>query len=276
MFAPFLKEGIGLHTGAPVRALVEMGLPGTGVVFIADDMVIPARPEFVSPTGELATVLTRDGVSISTVEHLLATLAACGETDVRVAVEGGELPILDGSALPWIQALEDSGAELDPRFIEISERIELGAGESSASITPLNIDREPSIHLVIDYNRIDFAPQEITYCPCRDNFTREIAPARTFAFESDVETILSAGLARGGTLDCALVLGANGPVNPDGQRFENEPARHKLLDAVGDLFLLGGLPWAKVELVRPGHKLIQELALLAAPLSAPMRASVNL
>jgi len=269
MFAPFLKEGISLHTGEHVRAVVEMGLPGTGVVFFASDQAIPARPDSVSTSQELATTLVHNGKRVTTVEHLLAALAAFGETDVRITIEGEEVPILDGSALPWVRALEEAGAEPGPRFVHLERDFEVRAGESSARMRPIGPEGEPSLHVAIDFSTSELGAQELSFHPLRDDFVAEIAPARTFALESDVDAIQGAGLARGGSLDCALVLGKSGPLNPEGQRFDDEPVRHKLLDALGDLFLLGGLPWAEVTLVKPGHRLLHDLARQAAPHCTP-------
>ena len=133
-------------------------------------------------------------------------------------------------------------------------------GESKALISPITNNQKPAISATIDFNRPELGRQAISFCPVEDDFVKDIAPARTFALESEVEAILGAGLARGGSLDCALVIGAGGPLNPGGLRFADEPVRHKLLDAMGDLFLLGGLPWADVRLHKPGDRLMHELA----------------
>ncbi len=265
MFAPFIKEGIGLHTGKASRIVVEMGLPDSGVVFLSDDEIIPAHPKYVSPSHERATALVGDHQTVSTVEHLLAALLAFGETDVRISVEGPEIPILDGSALPFALALEEMGADPNPHFVYISKPVVASHQNARAQITPIGPEREPFVHVVIDFERPELKPEEFTYYPLRDSFLSCVAPARTFAFEADVESILQAGLGHGGSLDCALILGQNGPVNPEGMRFENEPVRHKLLDALGDLFLLGGLPFAEIHLEKPGHRLLHELTRRAMP-----------
>jgi UDP-3-O-[3-hydroxymyristoyl] N-acetylglucosamine deacetylase len=259
MFAPFIKEGIGLHTGSASRIVVEMGLPDSGVVFLFDEEVISARPEFISPSHRRATALTGEHHTVSTVEHLLAALSAFGERDVRISVDGPEIPILDGSALPFALALEEMGADLGPCFVDISEKVVAAHEHSTAQIVPIGPDEEPFIQLVVDFERPELRPQELTYFPLRDNFLSCVAPARTFAFETEVENILQAGLGKGGSLDCALIIGQNGPLNPEGMRFEDEPVRHKLLDAMGDLFLLGGLPFAQIHLEKPGHHLLHEL-----------------
>jgi UDP-3-O-[3-hydroxymyristoyl] N-acetylglucosamine deacetylase len=269
MFAPFIKEGTGLHTGRASRVVVEMGLPDSGVVFLSDEEVIPASPEFVSASHQRATALEGKHHTVSTVEHLLAALLAFGETDVRVSVEGPEIPILDGSALPFAQALKEMGADPHPCFVAISEQVVTSYENSTAQILPIGPEGEPFIHLIVDFERPELKPQEFTYYPLRDSFLSCVAPARTFAFEADVKKILQAGLGKGGSLDCALIIGHNGPLNPEGMRFENEPARHKLLDAMGDLFLLGGLPFAEIHLEKPGHQLLHELTRQAKPHCSP-------
>jgi UDP-3-O-[3-hydroxymyristoyl] N-acetylglucosamine deacetylase len=265
MFAPFIKEGFGLHTGEASRIVVEMGLPDSGVVFLSDEEIIPAQPKYLSRAHKRATALVGEHQAVSTVEHLLAALCAFGEKDVRISVEGPEIPILDGSALPFALALEEMGADPNPRFVRISEPVIATYQDSKAQITPVGPEGEPFIHVAIDFERPELKPEEFTYYPLRDSFLSCVAPARTFAFEADVEDILQAGLGKGGSLDCALIIGQNGPLNPEGMRFENEPARHKLLDALGDLFLLGGLPFAEIHLEKPGHQLLHELTRRAMP-----------
>lgn len=260
MFSPFTKSGPGLHTGRHSEVLVEMGLPGSGTLFIVDDFEIPAAPAFISQSHNRATALTRENKSVSTTEHLMAALAAFGETDARIFVEGDEIPILDGSAMPWVEALLDSGAEPGPRFVGISREICVDLGDSKARLVPLGPDRRPVIKVSIDFSNAFVGRQAIWYHPKEDDFVEEVAPARTFALESEVAAILDSGLARGGSLDCAVIIGPSGPLNPGGLRFPDEPVRHKLLDAIGDLALIGGLPWATVELERPGHRLLHELA----------------
>jgi len=266
MFAPFSEAGIGLHTGRRVEALVEMGLPGTGIVFFANGLEIPARPESIAPNPQRATTLECEGTRITTVEHLLAALAAFGETDVRVHVDGDELPILDGSAILWAEALSGSGAKPGPSFVRVTSPVRVDEGASSAHLEPLDPASTPRIHVVIDFDRNELPRQEYSFAPGKDDFRFGPAFARTFAFADEVPSLREQELAGGGSLDNALVIGSAGPLNPEGMRAPDEPARHKLLDAMGDLMLLGGLPWAEVTLVRPGHRLLHELVRRTAPL----------
>ncbi|MDJ0762064.1 MAG: UDP-3-O-acyl-N-acetylglucosamine deacetylase [Myxococcota bacterium] len=266
MFAPFSKSGIGLHTGRPSSITVEMGAPGTGIVFIMNDGRIPATPVSIDDNGCLATTLRSCGNALHTVEHLMAALAAYGETDVRVTVDGDEIPILDGSALGWAEALKDRGAAPPPRFVHISRPIEVTDGDSRAQLTPLPPDGSPLIRVTVDFSEsCRIGCQEAAFYPLKDNFLNDVAGARTFAFASDVPSILASNRGLGGALDNALIIGPAGPLNPEGWRFPNELARHKLLDALGDLFLLGGIPWADIVLRKPGHRLVHALARRALP-----------
>ncbi len=265
MFSPFVKTGLGVHTGQHVNVSVEVGVKGQGVVFVVDGNEIKAKPEFLCPAQERATTLAVGETRISTVEHLLAALLAFGECDVRIEVAGQEMPILDGSAAPWVKALRDAGATPGLRFVDIKEPLTVTRGDSWVRVTPIGPNTEPSIHLVVDFLGPPPLYQTITYHPLKDDFMAQIAPARTFAFESEIADLWHAGLARGGSLENALVIGSNGPINQDGLRFSDEPVRHKLLDALGDLSLLGGLPWADIELHKPGHRLLHELLPLALP-----------
>jgi UDP-3-O-[3-hydroxymyristoyl] N-acetylglucosamine deacetylase len=262
MFAPFMKSGLGLHTGVPTRIVVEMGFVGTGVSFFLEGSegdAIPGGREYVDTSAQRCTALAKGQSRISTVEHLLAALGACGETDVRITVDGPEIPILDGSALPFMEALEEMGSREEPKFIEIPDEVVVRNGESVARMTPLKLGEDPVISVEIDFPRSEFGTGKFSFYPGKDSFRECIAPARTFAVESEVQGILDRGLAKGGSLDCALIIGQDGPVNPGGMRFAEEPARHKILDAMGDLLLLGGLPLARVTLLRPGHLLLHQL-----------------
>ncbi len=265
MFSRFVKEGIGLHTGCHASVGVEMGKKGTGVIFVVQGKEIKAEPGLVCASLERATTLAKGETHIRTVEHLLGALLAFGEADVLIEVEGKEIPILDGSAAPWARALHDAGATPGPRFFTIKKPVEATIGDSWARLKPLDPNTQPSIHLAVDFPGPPPLSQTFTYYPLKDDFVKQIAPARTFAFESEIDNIRGAGLARGGSLECALVLGSKGPLNKEGQRFYDEPVRHKLLDALGDVSLLGGLPWAEIDLFKPGHPLLHKLTQSAYP-----------
>jgi UDP-3-O-[3-hydroxymyristoyl] N-acetylglucosamine deacetylase len=266
VFTAFSIEGIGIHTGCHSRATVEPNEPGTGIIFVRDETRIQAIPSSISSSHKMATSLVGPGgTQVQTVEHLLAALAAFGESNVQVTVSGPELPILDGSAKPWADALATNGSTQKPRFFFLKEKTSVAIGDSFAHMIPLKEGDTPSLEATIDFNSNELEKQTFTFHPIEDSFFTEIAPARTFALESQVSGILDAGLARGGSLDCALVIGQSGPLNPDGQRFTNEPVRHKILDAIGDLFLLGALPWAECHFHKPGHALLHKLVHSVSP-----------
>jgi UDP-3-O-[3-hydroxymyristoyl] N-acetylglucosamine deacetylase len=265
MFEPISRGGVGLHTGEECRVHLEPTPPGTGVVFVTADGSIQARPGAIDPASSRATDLLHGAARVRTVEHLLAALAWYGEADVSIEVDGPEIPILDGSAGPWVAALLAAGATPGPRFVEITAPLDVALDRSTASLRPLESDGDPLVSIELGYDEpIPLGPSRVVFRPRTDDFTAAFSAARTFALEREVDAIRAAGLARGGSLDNALVIGENGPLNPCGCRFPDEPARHKLVDALGDLFLLGALPWAEIHAVRPGHRLLHELVRRAA------------
>jgi UDP-3-O-[3-hydroxymyristoyl] N-acetylglucosamine deacetylase len=260
VFSPFEADGVGLHSGEPCRARVSPGPPRSGVVFATDKGDVRACVSSLAPQSSRATVLVCKEASVGTVEHLLAALAWFGEADARVDVQGPEIPILDGSAAPWVQRLAACGARPGPRMLPLSRAVSVALGPSRALARPLGPGEVPGVRVVF---RVDGPPPRedaFSFAPRDDDFAALVAPARTFATLDEARAMLGAGLARGGSLANALVLGPDGPLNPEGTRFADEPARHKMLDALGDLFLLGGWPLARVTLSRPGHAVNHELA----------------
>jgi len=272
MFSPFSREGRGVHTGRIATVQVEVGPPGSGVVFVCQMGEIPASPDTLSASGERATSLEFEGRIVRTVEHLLSALVMAGERDVRLTLEGGdEVPILDGGAERWMQALLDHGAKENVAFVEIGEEVRVRRGDSYARLTPVREQRPPTYAVYLDFEEYGLGTQHICFRPGADSFFSDIAPARTFALLEEIEELWSRGLARGGDLESALVIGKQGVVNPGGERFENEPARHKMLDAIGDLSLLGGLPFADLHLEKPGHHLLHELVVKASTCCRPSK-----
>jgi UDP-3-O-[3-hydroxymyristoyl] N-acetylglucosamine deacetylase len=205
----------------------------------------------------LCTALTANEKTVRTVEHLLAALSAVTEPDVLVTVDGPEVPILDGSAAPWYRALLDAGATPGFRFFDLTDDLTVHSSDSVARVRRLRSGEVPTVCVKLDFKELH-GGDEYHFHPSLDDF-ETIALARTFAFEKDLQGIFDTGLAKGGSLDNAVVLGKNGPVNPEGLRFEDEPLRHKMLDVIGDLALLGGLPRARIHLLRPGHHLLHAL-----------------
>ena len=263
--------GVGLHSGERVRVSIRPAPVGSGIVFVRTDIVgdnrIPVTAEAVSES-RLCTVITNAaGVSVATIEHLMAALAALDVDNAIVELDGPEVPIMDGSALPFVQLLDRAGRrrqEVERQFIEILETIEVVDGDKTVRLSPC--DRfEMAFEIefearVIGRQRVDLAVTEQTF---RD----ELADCRTFGFLSEVQALREAGLARGGSLENAVVIDGERVLNPEGLRRSDEFVRHKALDAVGDLYVLGAPLLGRFEGVCAGHALNNRLcrALLARP-----------
>lgn len=211
--------------------------------------------------GDRATVLAQKDAAISTVEHLLFALCFFPKGAV-VHVRGPEIPILDGSALIFAKALYGWHAP-KCRFFPVQSSFSIQQGDAIAHISPCPEDESPKYTVCLEFEGPEVYPplRHMTYSvyPKNVNVLEELARARTFALQSEVEMIRAQGLGDGGSLQNAVVLGSQGPLNPEGLRFPNEPARHKMLDLIGDLFLLGALPYAHLDIKRPGHKLNHQL-----------------
>ena len=257
-------EGVGLHTGASVRMRLAGATPGSGVVFVRTDaggIEIPATLDHVGP-GSYATVLEGGGVTVGTVEHVMAALYALGVDDVRLEIHGTEVPVLDGSALPFVEAIAAAGTveSAVPRLYITLVRpiaVSLEDGEKRISIHPC---REYRVTYAIEFAHPELGYQELTASLWRPGeFGEKLAPARTFTFEGEVEALRRAGLARGGSLANAVVFGSRGVLNPEGFRFPDEPVRHKMLDLTGDLALLGRPVRGHVVAYRAGHDLHSRL-----------------
>jgi UDP-3-O-[3-hydroxymyristoyl] N-acetylglucosamine deacetylase len=254
MITPFRVSGIGLHGGLQSEVSIGPGALGSGVVFIKDGVHIPLHPRHLHEKAVLSTAIFFGDTVIRTVEHLLAALMFVGLPDVTVTVYGDELPILDGSALGWYRALKNAGAGDRVRFSPVDQPYHIVSDRSEAYITPIGEGEAPVIDVTVTMETIGLAPLRFRFYPESESFER-IAAARTFVFEADIAAIRAAGMAKGGALDNALVLGPGGPVNPGGYLWADEPARHKVVDFIGDLAFLGGIPRAETILTHPGHHL---------------------
>jgi UDP-3-O-[3-hydroxymyristoyl] N-acetylglucosamine deacetylase len=253
---PIEVSGVGLHTGFPSRMRLEPAPANTGIVFRRSDLNyfrIPAVKQFVSKVS-YATSLMKQGVLIATVEHLLSAIHGTGIDNLLVDVSTMEIPILDGSALPFAELLESAGiVELDsPReYIRLLQTLRVESDDKW-------IEAEPhdglSIHYSIEFNHPMIGYQEYRYELDRSTYRTEICPARTFGFYEELDTLKKAGLIRGGSLDNAVVLSRTGLLNP-GLRFGDEFVRHKILDLIGDIALVGRPLLAKIRAHRAGHAL---------------------
>jgi UDP-3-O-[3-hydroxymyristoyl] N-acetylglucosamine deacetylase len=259
--------GIGLHTGKPVRLEMKPAPAGFGVQFKRTDVgvVIPATVEHLAHLDH-ATSLSARGASVNTVEHLLSAFHALGVDDVLVEVDGPEVPILDGSAAPFVILIHEAGLRplaVPRHYLKVLRPVEVVQGAKSVRVSP-------SDHLRVSYE-IGFdhpllRHQAFSARVSPETFAEEIAPARTFGFLRDVEMLRRNGLALGGSLKNAVVIGETGVLN-NKLRFEDEFARHKALDAIGDLALLGHPLLGHLEAKKAGHAMHAALAskLLATP-----------
>jgi UDP-3-O-[3-hydroxymyristoyl] N-acetylglucosamine deacetylase len=248
--------GIGLHSGIYTSVELRPARSGSGLTFVRRDLDGLKIPALQASTTALdyATTVGKDDVSVGTVEHLLSALMASGITDVEIHIDGAEVPIVDGSALPFMHLIEAAGVRelgTEVPVLKIREPIEVVDGEKSIRIEPAN-------RLVLKY-RIDFphpviGKQSFQFEVDRDNFLKKVAPARTFGFVRDVEKMRAAGLARGGSVENCIVLDdervMNGPL-----RFRDEFVRHKVLDLMGDLALIGRPIVGEITANRAGHAL---------------------
>ena len=255
--------GIGLHTGRPVELVLRPAAAGTGILFVRTDLErptrFPARAEWVTDT-TLATTLGQQDARLSTVEHLISALSGMGVDNCTVEVAGPELPIMDGSAAPFVYLIELAGLRAQRRMrrrLVIVKPIEVCEGNRWVRVLP---SRELKITMSIDYPHPAIGRQSLVGLrPTRELYARQIAPARTFGFLKDVQKLQSAGLALGGSLQNAIVLDETRVLNRGGLRFPDEFARHKVLDLIGDLALLGLPLQAHVKAMRSGHALHQAL-----------------
>ncbi len=255
-------EGFGLHTGSAVVLDIEPAAQGRGRVFIRDDL--PGRPEIKAGIAQVhhrqqCTGLRQGKAEVLTVEHLLAALAGLGIWDAVIRLNGSELPILDGSAAPFVEALLDAGLRpsLSPaNFFKLMHPVEVHRDDSWIRLEPAS-GLELNGHL--EFEHVMLQEQQFSFVFGRDDFVRELAPARTFGFLKDEERLRKAGLAKGASLENAVIIDDFSVLNPEGLRFANEFARHKVLDLLGDLSLLGKPLLAKVKSHKAGHGLHHDL-----------------
>lgn len=264
--------GVGLHSGRRVELTLRPAAPDTGIVFhrvdLGEVVDFPVSADMVKDT-RMASVMQKDGARVSTVEHLMSALAGLGVDNLHVDLDAEEVPIMDGSAATFVYLLRSAGLEeqaAPKRFMRVKKTVEVREGEGDdakwARLEPHDgfalsflIDfRHPAIDSTANFAEIDFATH---------SYTKEIARARTFGFASEVEALRSMGLARGGSLDNAIVMDEFRVLNSDGLRYEDEFVKHKILDAIGDLYMIGKPLVAKYVACKSGHainnKLIREL-----------------
>ncbi|MGL5034963.1 MAG: UDP-3-O-acyl-N-acetylglucosamine deacetylase [Microcystaceae cyanobacterium] len=259
----FIVKGIGLHSGIVTQVQIFPALGSEGRYFVRVDL--PDRPMITASLtlvreAMLSTELGEKAATVRTVEHLLAALVASGVDAARIEIDGPEVPLLDGSALPWVEAIAAVGLEALPASEKVvpivTEAIWVREGDMFVAALPCTTLR---FSYGVDFAYGPIGRQWFSWHPDQESFAEAIAPARTFGFADQIEQLRQAGLIKGGSLENALVCDHEKWLNPP-LRFPDEPVRHKLLDLIGDLSLLGQIPQAHYLAYKASHKLHTQLA----------------
>lgn len=252
--------GVGLHSGQKVNLVLRPAAPDTGIIFRRVDLEPPvelkADPLFVGDT-RMASCLEKDGAKLGTIEHLMSALAGLGVDNLWVDVDAPEIPIMDGSSGPFVYLLQSAGLEEQPapkRFVRVKKTVEVVQGDKWAKLEPYNGFRL-AFSIVFDHPVLEKSGTEAVVDFAEDSYVREVSRARTFGFMQDVEALRSMGLALGGSLENAIVMDEYRVLNAEGLRFADEFVRHKILDAVGDLYILGHPLLASFTAHKSGHAL---------------------
>ncbi len=254
-------NGVGLHSGEDIALTLSPAPAGHGIIFVRTDVAddknatIPALWNNVIDT-QLCTVIgNEDGVSVGTIEHLMSALRGCGVDNVLIELNGAEVPVMDGSAIPFVEAIETVGIQKQDksrRVIRILKEVSVEKDGKRVTLSPANV---PTFSGEIIFDHPAIKTQKFEVALLNGNFRHDIAEARTFGFLHEVEWMRSQGLAQGGSLDNAIILDQNQVMNPDGLRFDDEFIRHKLLDAIGDLYLAGGQIIGAYDSSKAGHEM---------------------
>lgn len=257
-------RGIGLHGGMPVGLALRPAAAGSGIVFLRVDggfarTPIPARHDHVVGTTMCTTLGLEGGPSVATVEHVMAALAGLGVDNALVEVDGAEVPVMDGSALPFVDLIERAGVvslEAPRRVLRVLKPVTVGHGARSVTVVPSDAF---TVSITIAYDGPPIARQSASFRVGPELFKREIAPARTYGFLEEIESLRARGLALGGSLDNAIVVSGATVLNEGGLRFPDEFVRHKILDGIGDLALCGAPILGHFHGEASGHALNQAL-----------------
>lgn len=256
--------GVGLHTGEKVAMTLRPAQPDTGIVFRRIDMAQPvdirAEASKVTDT-RLCSTLEDHGVRVATVEHLMSALAGLGVDNAYVDLDGAEVPIMDGSASPFVFLIQSAGIEEQPaakRFLRICRSVEVVEGDKWARFEPYE-GFKLSFSIVFDHPVLEKSAQTATVDFAETSYAKEVARARTFGFMQEVEALRSDGLALGGSMDNAIVMDEYRVLNADGLRYNDEFVKHKVLDAIGDLYLAGHPIVGAFSAHKSGHALNNRL-----------------
>lgn len=251
-------QGVGLHSGQMISMRLLPAAENVGISFVRTDItdgdnVIPALWNYVVDT-QLCTVIgNENGATVGTIEHVMSALRGCGVDNVRIEIDGPEVPAMDGSAMPFVDAIEAVGTEqqaVPRRVIRVLKEVTVEEDGKKVSLKP---DEACTFAGEIEFDHGEIGYQRFETQLVNGNFKHDIAEARTFGFKHEVEWMRSQGLALGGSLDNAIVLDTDKVLNPEGLRFTNEFIRHKLLDAIGDLYLAGSPILGLYDGVKAGH-----------------------
>lgn len=266
---PVEAQGVGLHSGVPVKIRILPAPAGVGIVFRRvdlDNFEIPASWKYVARVS-YATSLMRQGVLISTTEHLLSVFLSMGIDNAFVEIDNLEVPILDGSGLPFVRLLRAAGLKLYRRrrkFLAIRRPVSVEGNGKRLTIHPAD-QFMVSCDVFFAHPKVGRQTMELELSP--ERYASEIAPARTFGFEQELDAMRNMGLIRGASLESAVCFNGSGVLNPEGLRFPDEPCRHKILDLIGDLALIGRPILGHVVAERAGHAM--HVALVAKIMSDP-------
>ncbi len=260
LLTPISMSGIGLHSGLPVEMKILSAPADHGIVFRRVDLPrnqneIPATYGYVVDT-RLCTMIANDhGAKVGTIEHLMAALRGCGVDNAIIDINASEVPVMDGSSKPFVDAIVAAGLKSQNaprRAIKILKEFTVQDGDKFVTLSPSNV---PVFKMRIQFDHKDIQTQDYTLRLVNGNFKHDVADCRTFGFERDVAAMRAAGLAKGGNFENAIILSDDGVMNPEGLRCSDEFVRHKILDAVGDLYLAGGPILGEYRGYKAGHAL---------------------
>ena len=250
--------GIGLHSGTEINMTLLPAPADSGITFVRTDLAglrVPARYDLVAETRLGTTLVADNGARVATVEHLMAALWGCGIDNIVVELDGDEVPVMDGSSEPFVFLIDCAGIETlaaKRREIRILRPVVVERGDKRIALYP---DDAATVCYEIAFDNPVIGHQSLEFVGVNGAFRDDLARARTFGFEADVAAMHAAGLARGGSLENAIVVGDEGVLNEDGLRFTDEFVRHKVLDCLGDLYLAGSRLIGRVEATRAGHEM---------------------
>lgn len=256
--------GVGLHSGVKVTMVLRPAPVDTGIVFCRVDLSppveLPAKPHGVGDT-RMASTLEKDGAKLSTIEHLMSALAGLGIDNIYVDVDAPELPIMDGSAAPFVFLLQSAGIEEQnaaKKFIRIKKTVRVEEGDKWAELSPYEGFRL-DFSIIFNHPAVDQTGRQVSVDFADNSYIREVARARTFGFMQDIEYMRDHGLALGGSLENAIVMDEYRVLNSDGLRYNDEFVKHKVLDAIGDLYVAGHPILGAFSAFKSGHGLNNKL-----------------